>query len=252
MEKRRVEFDQRLNELYREHPEGFVGRRNDLVKELRADGDREAADRVKKLRRPTATAWLINRVALDSPQLLEEFAAASRAVEDAQRRALQGDAEATAEWRGAAVHEREAIAAVRGAAEAAARDAGRPASPRTLEQVVETLRAAGGDPQLRDHVLRGRVERERSAATLGITTPPGGMRQKAESASRRDDDRARRERNALEGELADATAHEQHLRAVLEERAEALREARAKLADTKRQTTVLKRKLKSLERRARG
>jgi hypothetical protein len=251
MQKRRVEFDQRLTELYREHPQGFVGRRNELVKELQADGDRDAAEGVRKLRRPTATAWLINRVALDSPQLLEEFAAASRAVEDAQRRALEGDEEATADWRAAAVHERETIAAVRGAAEMVARDAGRPASPRALEQVVETLRAAGGDPQLRDRVLRGRVERERSAATLGITVPPGRPRRKAESARGRDDARARGERNALEGELADATAHEERLRAVVEERAEALREARAELADTKRQTTALKRKLKAIARRAR-
>ena len=67
----RAEFDQRLDELYRERPEDFVATRDELVKELRADGDRDGAERLKKLRRPTATAWLINRVALDSPELLE-------------------------------------------------------------------------------------------------------------------------------------------------------------------------------------
>ena len=253
MEKRRVASDQRLNELYREHPEGFVARRNELVQELRLDGDRDEAQRVTKLRRPTVTAWLINRVALDSPELLEEFAATSRAVEGAQSRALEGDEAATDEWRAAALHEREAIAAVRDAAERAARDADRPASPAALEQVVETLRAAGGDPQLRDRVLRGRVERERSAATLGIGDIPDlpRPRRKAEPPRRGDDGQARRERKVLETQLANATAREERLRAVVEEGAEALRQARAELANSKRDTAALKRKLKATERRAR-
>src|SRR5207247_1511296 len=84
--------------------------RDSLVKELRAGGDQAEAQRLRKLRRPTAAAWLINRVALDSPALLEEFAAASGAVEDAQKRALQGDDEAATEWRTAAAREREETA----------------------------------------------------------------------------------------------------------------------------------------------
>ena len=245
--------DQRLNELYREHPEGFVARRNELVQELRAGGDRDEAQRVTKLRRPTVTAWLINRVALDSPELLEEFAATSRAVEGAQSQALEGNEAATDEWRAAALHEREAIAAVRDAAERAARDADRRASPAALEQVVETLRAAGGDPQLRDRVLRGRVERERSAATLGIGAIPDlpRPRRKAEPPRRRDDGQAQRERKALETQLANATAREERLRAVVEEGAKALRQARAELANSKRDTAALRRKLKAIERWAR-
>jgi hypothetical protein len=253
VEKRRVVSDQHLNELYREHPVDFVARRNELVKKLRADGDRDEAERIRKLRRPTVPAWLINRVALDSPELLEEFAATSRAVEETQRRALAGDEEATDEWRAAAVHEREAIAAVRDAADRAAGDTHGPPSPGALEQVVETLRAAGGDPQLRDRVVRGRVERERSAATLGIGAPSDlpRPRRKAEPLRRRDEAQARRERKALEAELANAAAREERLRAVTEDRAEALRQARAELADTKRETAALRRRLKAIERRAR-
>src|SRR6187401_2310064 len=115
--KRGTASEQRLDDLYREQPEDFIARRNELVKELRKAGDRDGAERLKKLRRPTPAAWLINRVALDSPELLEEVAASARAVEDAQVRVLEGDQEATAEWRSAAAREWDASVAVREAAE---------------------------------------------------------------------------------------------------------------------------------------
>ncbi|MGH2993081.1 MAG: hypothetical protein ACRDL1_06055, partial [Solirubrobacterales bacterium] len=155
MEKSTAASDDRLDELYREHPEGFVAGRDQLAKDLRAAGDRDEAGRVKKLRRPTVAAWLINRAALTAPARVEEFAEASRQLEDAQGRALEGKDEGAAKWRAAAEREREATGAVVEATEAGARDAGHPASARALELVGETLRAATGDPALRERVLHG-------------------------------------------------------------------------------------------------
>jgi len=247
----RAPSEKRLDELYRERPEDFVARRNELVKELRADGDREEAERLRKLRRPSVTAWLINRVALDSPPLLDAFAAASEAVEEAQRRALEGDEEATAEWRAAADREREAAVAVAVAAERAARDAGQPASPRALELLDQTLRAAAGDPKLRDRVVAGRVEREQSAATLGLPEVAPPTRRAAKAATRQGVASARLERRHLEGELAKATARQERLRDRVEEATEGLRRDKAKLAESKRDTAALRRKLKAIERRTR-
>jgi hypothetical protein len=151
----------------------------------------------------------------------------------------------------AATREREAATAVRDAAESAARDAGHPATPRALELAVETLRATSGDEQLRERVQRGRVEREQSAATLGIlelpSSPPG-----AKSARRREAIRDQREKKLIEGELADAIAREERLRVRVEESTEALRRAKAKLTESKRETRALNRKLKTVERRPRG
>jgi hypothetical protein len=248
---RRTGSDHRLDQLYREHPQDFVAARNSLVKELRAGGERDEAERVKRLRRPTETAWLINRVALDSPELLEEFAAASQAVEDAQRKAITGNEEAASKWRTSATREGDAIAAVGEAAERAARDLGRPARPRALEMLIETLRAAGPDPELRDRVLRGRVQRERSAATLGIPALPASTRGARDSARRRDVAQARRELELLEGDLAAAAAREEGLRDRVRQTEEALRRAKAQLAESKRETTALRRRQKAIERRAR-
>jgi hypothetical protein len=241
----------RLDELYREHPERFVAGRDRLVKELRAAGDRDEAKRVGKLRRPTVAAWLINRAALSSPAQLEEFAEASRQLEDAQAGALEGRDEGAAEWRAAAARERDATAALVELAEGLARDAGHAASARALELVGETLRAATGDPELRDRVLRGRVERERSAATLG--TPAGAPPRRGDrgSAKRRGLAQARRELERLEGELADAAGREERLRAQVEQTSEALRREKARLADSKRAAADLKRKVKAAQRRAR-
>jgi hypothetical protein len=221
-----------------------------MAKELRADGDRDGAERLKKLRRPTTPAWLLNRVALDSPELVEEFAAASKAVEEAQRRALEGEEKGAADWRGAAARERDATSAVREGAAGAARDAGERVSARALDLVVETLRAAGADRELRERVLRGRVEREQSAATLGIAELPSS-RPRAKSTKRRDAARERRERKLVEDELADAMAREERLSARVEEAAEILRRDKAKLAESRRETRALTRKLKSIEGKGR-
>ena len=252
MKKSRAASDEHLDELYREHPEGFVAGRDQLVKDLRAAGDREEADRVKKLRRPTVAAWLLNRAALTSPAELEEFSEASRQLEDAQGRALEGKDEGATAWRDAAAREREATGAVVEVAESAARDAGHPVNERALELVAETLRAATGDAELRERVLGGRVERERSAATLGTLAVGPPPKREAGAAKRRDVAQARRELERLEGELADATAREERSRARVDQTVEALRREKTKLADSKRETAALRRQVKAAERRAQG
>ena len=252
MEKDRAGSDERLDELYREHPEGFVAGRNRLAKELRTAGDRDEAERVKKLRRPSVAAWLINRAALSSPAEVEAFAEASRQLEAAQGRALEGKDEGAAELRAAAAREREATGAVVEAAERVARDAGHFASERVLELVGETLRAASGDPELRERVLRGRLQRERSAATLGTPAVGPPRRRDPGSARRRGVAQARRELKRLEAELADAAEREERLRERVEEATEALRGERARLAEGRRETAAAKRRLKAAERRAKG
>jgi hypothetical protein len=249
VEKSAPASEQRLDELYREHPEGFVAGRDQLVKDLRAAGDREEAERVKKLRRPTVAAWLINRAALTSPAQLKEFAEASRQLEDAQARALEGKDAGASGWRAAAAREREATDAVVDLAASVAREAGRAAGGRALELVGETLRAATGDPELRERVVHGRVEREQSAATLG-TPEVAPQRRDPGAAKRHDLALASRELERLEEELAGATAREERLRARVERTSETLRQENARLADSKRETADLKRRVKAAKRRA--
>ena len=148
--------------------------------------------------------------------------------------------------------EREAIDAVVDAAERLARDAGQPASERAVELVAETLKAATGDAELRQRVLEGRVERERSAATLGTLPVEVPRRPDPGSAKRRERAQAQRDAKRLERELADATAREERLRARVEQAAEALRQQKARLADSRREAAELGRQLKAAQRRGQG
>lgn len=245
-------LEERLDELYREHPGEFVAGRDLLVKELRAAGEHEEAERVKKLRRPSAAAWLLNRVAHEAPAQLQELAEAGGQLEDAQRRALEGEDGATAEWRDAAAREREATTAVVEAAERVAQEAGHPASGRALELVGETLRAASGDAELRTLIVQGRVERERSAATLGTPERARPRKRAPKQAKGRDLAQARRELERLRGELADAESREARSHARVEQATETLREAKAKAKDGRRETAALRRQVKAAERRARS
>jgi hypothetical protein len=249
--------DERLDELYREHPDGFVAGRNELAKQLRAAGERDEAERVKKLRRPSAAAWLINRAALTSPKSLAAFAEASQALEKAQARALEGEDDAAAEWRSAAERERGAAAAVVEAARKAAGDAGHKAGQRALELVDETLLAAAADAELRERVLRGRVEREQSAATLGtpaLASLPdlgrGAAKRQSAARARREASQARREVDRLQSELDDAEGRQERLQAQVDQTAETLKQVKAKLADAKRETAQLRRQTKAAARRA--
>lgn len=243
--------DESLDELYRAHPAGFVAGRNRLAKVLRSAGEREEAERVKRLRRPSVAAWLINLAALSAPAALKEFAAASEALELAQRRALEGEDEGAKEWRAAAARERDGAQAVIAAAEREARNAGQLASKQALDLADETLRAAAADAELRKRVVAGRLEREQSAATLGtlgISASPA--RRDSGSAKRRDSAQARRELKRLEGELDNATAREERQRGCVDAAAEALRQEKAALAVNKQQAADLRRRVKAAGRRA--
>lgn len=241
--------DQRLDELYREHPDGFTAGRNQLAKDLRGSGDRDEAERVKGLRRPSAAAWLVNRVALDSPAMMDAFGEASQELEDAQTRAIEGRKGAAAELRAAARRERDAVAAVVEEAERSARSAGHPPSPRALELVAGTLRAASGDSGFRKRVREGRVDRERTAATLG-TVPKNVPSRPVGSEKRRELAQAQRELKHLEEELARSSATEERLREQVDRAGEALRSDKRRLAESKRESARLRRELKAAERRA--
>ena len=238
-----------LDDLYRSHPSEFVAARDALAKKLREDGKREEADRVKKLRRPSAAAWLLNVTALTEPKALGAFAKASEALEAAQRKALEGTDKDVEKWRAAAARERAAAEAVLEAAAQAASDAGHEATQQALDQVDSTLRAAAADPELRERVVAGRLEREQAGATLGtagLTPSPGRA---AKSAKRIEAKQARREVERLEGDLADAEELLEQRKARAEEASETLKRARAQVKDAERTTAQLRRELKSAKRR---
>ena len=171
-----------------------MARRTALVRELRRT-DREAADAVGKIRKPSAGVWAIDQVAAETPALMAELLAAG-----ADAREAQGNVAA-----GAASREdfRIATGRLRDAVEAAARatvdvldGAGHTATEGTTRRVRTTLQAAAtGGAADRQALWTGTLHRDLDVAGFGAVGEPeddpselaavlAPLRRRSESATR--------------------------------------------------------------------
>ena len=165
------------DDLYGVDPAEFVTARAALAKRLRADGDREEAARVAKLRRPPQSAWALNLLARTDPDRIDAVFAAATALRDAL---ADG---------GAGTDRREAQAAYRGAIDAAVAAAAALAEVTADDmrnRIRTNLLAAGVDEDLASPCsaacspttrrLPASAARRRSARSLPgrIVRPPRG------------------------------------------------------------------------------
>jgi hypothetical protein len=152
-----------IDDLYSIGPDRFVAERGALAKALRAEGRRDEAAQVAKLRKPSAAAWAVNQLVRARPDEIESLWEAGDALRSAQAELLAG--------RGDARVLRAAGDAVRDAVDAlvdAARGLGEELGGATLERVGETLHAAALDEDARAAVAGGRLARELRHVGLGL------------------------------------------------------------------------------------
>lgn len=169
-----MKLDAAIDRLYGLPLDEFIGERGALAKRLRGDGDREGADRVKGLRKPTVGAWALNMVVRLRPGERDKLLKAGERLRKAHEALLSGgDPSALRE---AMTAERALAASLADAAEAVATEAGKGGAA-LKERVRGTLHAAAVDEEIRAELAAGRVVRERDAVGLGpfgATTPPSG------------------------------------------------------------------------------
>jgi hypothetical protein len=67
-----------------------VATRNALVKQLKAEGDRDAATAIAAMRRPPWTDWALNVVASEDAPVVDRFVDAAAAMREAQQAAFAG------------------------------------------------------------------------------------------------------------------------------------------------------------------
>ena len=79
-----MSVDEIADRLYALSPEEFTQARNQAERELRETGDRELADEVKALRKPTAAAGAVNRLVREHRPEVDAFLAAAASLRDAQ------------------------------------------------------------------------------------------------------------------------------------------------------------------------
>ncbi|HET7488365.1 MAG TPA: hypothetical protein VFJ85_10585 [Acidimicrobiales bacterium] len=156
--------------LYDLAPSAFTAARDDLVKRLRAGGDRAEAARVAKLHRPPATAWALNRVAHTNPGLVDAVLDAGARLRDATRDALGGDA---AGLRTAQTVERSAVDAATAAGAGHLAGAGLGAGEAPRQRMAATLRAAIVDPAVAARLRAGLLEDDWEAPGLGLDAMTG-------------------------------------------------------------------------------
>ena len=164
-----------VGELYSSDPAEFVERRGALVARARAAGEASAAKSIAALRKPTRSAWVINRLTRSDPGV------PARLIElGDELRAAQGSLD------GAAI--RELSARRRRLLAELSRQAfsGLPPPPAALrDEVTATLGAAMADKHLAEQLAAGTLERAAHAEGFGppgapvLTVLPGGQRSEA-------------------------------------------------------------------------
>jgi hypothetical protein len=224
------------DELYSADPDDFTARRAELAASAREAGEPAAAKQIAALRKPTRSAWIVNRLVRSDPevrsrldalaadlreaagggQLRELTAARSRLVDELTRKALQD----------------------------------LPAPPAALrEDVTATLDAAIADPEVAARL--GRLTRAEQYAGFGPVAPfadgaaapaKSKARKPAEAETEREDRRQEKIKEA-ERALADAdrdmetaTAAERDLEDTARRLEAELADARQRLAEARRQS----------------
>lgn len=186
--------------LYAAELDEFVERRKQLTRELRKEGDREAAAEVDRLHKPTVAAWAVNQLARREKMQMRSLLASADRLHQAHRKALEGGSLKPLEQ--ARQDEQKAIRALKRSAETILSESGHAATQSNLDRIEETLHAAAVDEQVRELVRDGRLSKEVKAAGLGLdafagltSSPRPSKRTKAEEgkAAKREEARAKHE-----------------------------------------------------------
>jgi hypothetical protein len=170
-------YEETLQKLYQTPLEKFVAARKRLADERRAAGDAEAARRLAKLRRPTASAWAVNQLYRRARDAFDDMLAAAA-------RLRRGEADAVGEYR-------EAVGRLREGAAAILKGAGHGVADATLRRVTATLgaiAAAGGfDPD-----PPGALAADRDPPGFDALAPSAAIVRPAEPDARRHRGHAKR------------------------------------------------------------
>jgi hypothetical protein len=212
------------DELYGLPLDEFTRARDERARELRKQGDRESADAVKALRKPTVAAARLNQLTRTRRKDVDRLLAAGKKLQAAQEELLAGgDRQA---FQRAAASEREIVAELAGEAE-----------PGLAEKIAATLHAAALDPEVADELRSGRLVREREAiGGFGAATAGGGEaarpRRKSKGTSPRRTSEGRTKTKPNDGakreRVAAARTDERHAQRELDAAAKALEHARTR------------------------
>jgi hypothetical protein len=155
------DVDEAVDQLYALPPDQFVGSRDVLAAAARAAGDAKLAADIRKLRKPTVSAWAVNILSRRAEETLRALLDLGPARAKAQRLGRRDDLRSLGEAR------HRYVAALVAAAGKAFAEHGHPMSAAIALDVESTLAGALADGEVADAVLAGRLDRPVRYAGLG-------------------------------------------------------------------------------------
>jgi hypothetical protein len=252
-----VDIDEAAEQLYTLAPGDFVEARDELIRRARESGDRDLAGEIAALRKPTAVAWLANRLARERPDQLADFLALGPPLREASE-TLSGPA-----LRDLSRQRQQLVYAL--VQEARQVAAGQP-GPRVSEDVArgleETLHAALADPDAAAAVAAGRLSGSLSHTGFGAPATPGSVvgarppiTAKAATAPKKKTspaDRRAEKKATLETELAQAQAAARDAAEDRDAAADAAARAETSYVDAKARVVTLQDELRDLQKQLAG
>jgi hypothetical protein len=152
--------------VYQGPLDSFVARRTARARQLRST-DADAATAVGKLRKPPVSAWAIDQLAVESPELVTELLAAGADAGKAQRAVSDGVRSGEA-LSIASARVRDALDAAVRAATAVLDRAGHATGEEAARRIRTTLQAAvSGSAEERAALWRGTLDRDLAPAGFG-------------------------------------------------------------------------------------
>ncbi len=217
-----------VDELYGLEPDRFVGARNARVRELRAAGDRQGADALRRLSRPSAAAWAANLVVRSEPSAVEELLHVGSRLRRAQRQGSGDDIRALS------AHRRDLVQRLVAVGSDQARAAGHPLAAGARRQLADTLEAAVADEGAGRALRAGRLEDSMSHVGFGDVALGPPSKRAAHGRTRVEEAPAASGRRAHPGTPSAARRARARAEAEVRRARAALEKADAALGDARR------------------
>jgi hypothetical protein len=162
-----VDFEEAADAVYAAPAADFIATRNELAKQLKADGDPLGSTRLKALRKPTVAAWIANLLARNLPDELDDLLALGDEFREATAD-LDGD-----RLRELTPRRHQLLDKLTKEAARLAADEGQKVSPDVGQKLRETLDAALVDPAAGDAVRDGRLSSALRHVGFGVVDENG-------------------------------------------------------------------------------
>ncbi|MFJ4280527.1 hypothetical protein [Streptomyces massasporeus] len=234
-----MDYDSVADELYALRPEEFTTARASAVASARTAGDRELAERIRALRKPSLAAWVSNLLVRSSPGEVEPLLRLGEGLRQAHQ-----DLDGT-QLRELSRRQHALIRALSRQARQLAKEAGHPIGESVQREVENTLHAVLADPEAARAWAGGRLAKPLSAAVGFPATAEGARPPRPEpppAPSRPGRKESEQQRRRLAQAREEAEAAERELGELQGEADAAGREA----AETKRQVDGLRRRVEEL------